>query len=461
MPQTAAIILAAGQGTRMKSNTPKVLHKLLGKPMLKYVVDAARTAGADPVMVVVGFGGDQVQTTIGSGVEYIWQKERLGTGHAILIAKEQLAQVSGDLLVLYGDTPLISSETLTALIKIRQAAKAAAAVLTVQLEAGGGYGRIIRDCSGQITGIVEAKDANPAQLAINEVNTGIYCFAVEPLLQVIEELTPANAQGEYYLTDVIKLMVGRGMLVTGMAAGDAAEMMGPNDRLQLAQTERHLKRSINQHWMLEGVTLVDPEFTYIGPDVVIGCDTIIHPGTILQGKTVIGGGCELGPHTSIVDAVIGDKTMVKFSQIIEAEIGQENIVGPYTYIRPGTISAAKVKFGDFVEVKNCQIGTGSKVPHLTYLGDAEVGSGVNIGAGTITCNYDGLNKHRTVIKDRAFVGSNANLVAPVVVGAESTIAAGSTITKEVPDGALAVARNRQEIKLDWAKRKILKEDKNC
>lgn len=449
MTQLAAIVLAAGQGSRMKSKYPKVLHPLLGKPMVQYVIDAARGVGAEPIIVVIGFGGEQVRERIGERVAYVWQREQLGTAHAVKMAREELSRVSGDVLVLYGDTPLISEETLTALVETKRREAAAAVVLTVEMANPGSYGRIIRDTSGRVTAIVEAKDASPDQKQITEVNTGIYCFTVAPLLEALEELRPINAQGEYYLTDVIKIFAAKGQRVIGKKLDEADEVMGPNDRVQLAQTEAYLKQKINHHWMRAGVTIVDPLFTYIGPEVAIGQDTVILPGSFIDGQTVIGEDCVIGPHTRIQDTIVGPGTVIQFSEVIGSDIGPENQVGPYAYIRPGTKSAARVKFGDFVEVKNCRIGPGSKIPHLSYLGDSELGKDVNIGAGTITCNYDGVHKHPTVIGDNAFIGSNSNLVAPVTIGRGATIAAGSTITKDVPEQALGVARNRQTIKENW------------
>lgn len=449
MPELTSLILAAGQGTRMKSRFPKVLHPLLGRPMLQYVVDAAFGAGSSKVIVVVGFEGQQVIDSIGEGLQYIWQREQLGTGHAVMMAQETLAGLSGDLLVLYGDTPLLRVETIEQLVALKRSRQGAAAVLTTKMADPAGYGRIIRDASGNITAIVEDKDANAGQKAITEVNTGVYCFEIKLLLEALKEITPRNAQGEYYLTDVFKVFVQKGLQVAGLLINDAEEVMGPNDRVQLANTESFLKQAINQKWMRQGVSIEDPAFTYIGPEVTIGRDTTILPGTFLLGKTIIGENCTIGPHTRIIDSSIGAGTTVQFSQIIEAELGDGNNIGPYAYLRPGTKSAEKVKIGDFVEIKNAQIGKGSKVPHLTYLGDTEVGSGVNIGAGTITCNYDGVNKFRTIIKDGAFIGSNANLVAPVAIGTGATVGAGSTITKDVPDKALAIARSKQELKLDW------------
>lgn len=449
MGELTTIILAAGQGKRMKSAIPKVLHPLLGRPMLRYVIDSARKLDSGAIYVVVGFEGEQVIRAIGPEVEYVWQREQLGTGHAVIMAAEQLQNREGDLLVLYGDTPLLREETLRKLIAFKEESSAQAAVLTARMTNPAGYGRVTRNDSGKISGIVEDKDATEAERRINEVNTGVYCFEIKTLLAALAELTPQNAQGEYYLPDVFRILVRKGLTVVGLCLDSAAETMGPNDRVHLALTEKHLKQAINEYWMIQGVTIQDPDFTYIGPEVEIGVDTLILPGTFLDGKTTIGTGCRIGPHTRISDSVIGDDTIVQFSQVLGSRLGSQNTVGPFAYLRPGTESASGVKFGDFVEVKNCQIGTGSKVPHLTYLGDSQIGNRVNVGAGTITCNYDGVNKHRTVIEDGAFIGSNANLVAPVKIGSGATVGAGSTITKEVPPHALAIARSKQELKLNW------------
>lgn len=445
----ATIILAAGQGTRMRSKCPKVLHPLLGRPMLKFITDTAERMRSNPIFIVIGFEGEQVQTAMGPKFQYIWQRQQLGTGHAIMMAKEALAGLSGDLLVLYGDTPLLRVETLRELIALKQQIQAHAAILTTTLDNPAGYGRIIRDEGKFITGIVEDKDASPSQKEITEVNTGVYCFSIPQLLQAIEKLTPVNAQGEYYLTDVFKIFAAQGLKTAGLITDAALEVMGPNDRIQLAGTEKILKQTINQYWMRQGVTISDPEFTYIGPEVEIGQDTTILPGTFLLGRTKIGADCMIGPHCRIIDSQIDAKTTVLSSQVVEAHLGTDNYVGPFAFIRPGTVTEPGVKIGDFVEIKNSHIASGSKVPHLTYLGDAEIGVNVNIGAGTITCNYDGVHKHRTVIQDNVFVGSNANLVAPVVIGAGATIAAGSTITRDVPEKALGIARGRQEEKLQW------------
>ncbi len=449
MSETAAIILAAGQGTRMRSKYPKVLHPLLGRPMLKYVMDTAEGVGSNPILIVIGFEGEQVIRTLGSGYQYIWQHQQLGTGHAIITAREALSTLKGDLLVLYGDTPLLRKETLKELIVFKQKTGANAGILTTILSNPSGYGRIIRDSNEEIIEIIEDKDAGPGQKEIQEVNTGVYCFTVTDLLNAINGLSPQNAQGEYYLTDVFKIFKAQGLKVVGLKTGGAMEVMGPNDRYQLANTEKVLKSIINTGWMRQGVTIQDPDFTYIGPEVQIGCDTVILPGSFLLGHTTIGENCIIGPHARIIDSIVESDTCIQFSQVIESQLGQGNIVGPFSFIRPGTKSEQRVKIGDFVEIKNSFIGEKSKVPHLSYIGDTEIGSGVNVGAGTITCNYDGVKKHRTQINDNAFIGSNTNLVAPVIVGAGATIAAGSTVTKNVPEKALAIARSKQKEVLKW------------
>mgnify|MGYP000968879506 FL=1 len=449
MAKLNAIILAAGQGTRMKSAYPKVLHKILGQSMLRYVVESAQQAGAGSIIAVVGFGGEQVIQSLGPDFQYVWQREQLGTGHAVLMAEPVLSEMEGDLLVLYGDTPLLEPETIKELVEVKRHQRAVAAILTTQLTDPSGYGRIIRNSQGGISGIIEDKDASSEQKAIKEVNTGVYCFEIRSLLKALKLLSPRNAQGEYYLTDVFKILVDQNLPVAGVLTHQAEQVMGPNDRVQLSTTENFLKMKINEGLMKQGVTINDPHFTYIGPQVKVGRDSIILPGTFLLGNTVVGDNCIIGPHTRIIDSVIENDTEIGFSQIMGARIGPENKVGPFTNLRPGTVSGSQVKLGDFVEIKNSQIGTGSKVPHLTYLGDTEVGKNVNIGAGTITCNYDGVKKHQTHIKDGAFIGSNANLVAPVTIGAGATVGAGSTITKEVPDKTLGISRSRQENISKW------------
>jgi bifunctional UDP-N-acetylglucosamine pyrophosphorylase/glucosamine-1-phosphate N-acetyltransferase len=328
----ATIILAAGQGTRMQSKLPKVLHPLLGRPMLKYVTDVAQSVGSDPVLIVIGYEGRQVSAALGSQYQYIWQHEQLGTGHAIMMAKEVLSDLEGDLLVLYGDTPLLKEATLKELIALKQKTQAQAAILTTILASPAGYGRIIRNSSDEIAGIIEDKDADFAQKGITEVNTGVYCFTISDLLEAIGELSPANAQGEYYLTDVFKIFFTRGLKIVGLQTNAAVEVMGPNDRLQLANTERLLKLSINDQWMKQGVTIQDPEFTFIAPEVEIGRDTSILPGTFLMGQTKIGPNCIIGPHSRLINSQIGEGTVVQFSQVVNADLKPGKIIGPFASI---------------------------------------------------------------------------------------------------------------------------------
>jgi bifunctional UDP-N-acetylglucosamine pyrophosphorylase/glucosamine-1-phosphate N-acetyltransferase len=328
----ATIILAAGQGTRMQSKLPKVLHPLLGRPMLKYVTDVAQSVGSDPVLIVIGYEGRQVSAALGSQYQYIWQHEQLGTGHAIMMAKEVLSDLEGDLLVLYGDTPLLKEATLKELIALKQKTQAQAAILTTILASPAGYGRIIRNSSDEIAGIIEDKDADFAQKGITEVNTGVYCFTISDLLEAIGELSPANAQGEYYLTDVFKIFFTRGLKIVGLQTNAAVEVMGPNDRLQLANTERLLKLSINDQWMKQGVTIQDPEFTFIAPEVEIGRDTSILPGTFLMGQTKIGPNCIIGPHSRLINSQIGAGTVVQFSQVVNADLKPGKIIGPFASI---------------------------------------------------------------------------------------------------------------------------------
>jgi bifunctional UDP-N-acetylglucosamine pyrophosphorylase/glucosamine-1-phosphate N-acetyltransferase len=446
--QLSTIILATGQGTGIKSNHPKVLHQLLGRPMIQYVVDVARGVGSSPIFIGVGFEGDQINETLGPEYQYVWQKEQSGTVDMVMAARDYLEGLSGDLLVLYGDTPLIREQTINSLVALKRDSQAAAAILTTRPNDPAGYGRIIRNEDGKITVVVEYQVASAAQKEIREVDTGVYCFEMKALFRALDQISRGNTPGEYYLTDVFKILVENGEKIVGLNTG-AEEAIGPNDRVQLANIENQLKLAINNKWMEQGVTIWDPSYTYISPEAEIGSDTVILPGTIIMGKTTIGRDCVIGPHTRVINSTVGDGTEIQYSQVVEARLGTENKVGPFAYLRPGTVSEDKVKIGDFVEIKNTRIGQGTKVPHLTYLGDAEVGSGVNIGAGTITCNYNGVLKQRTTIKDGAFVGSHSTLVAPVVVGNGAYVAAGSTITSEIPDKSLGIGRSRQENKLNW------------
>ncbi|MCL6635566.1 MAG: bifunctional UDP-N-acetylglucosamine diphosphorylase/glucosamine-1-phosphate N-acetyltransferase GlmU [Peptococcaceae bacterium] len=449
----AAVVLAAGKGTRMKSRLPKVLHQLCGRPMISHVLDAVRGAGAGRIVVVVGHGADQVSRVIGEGASIALQAEQLGTGHALLQAGPFLDHFKGSVLVVCGDTPLITSSTLAGLAAEHVSSGAAATVLTAIVDEPHGYGRVIRDGEGRVIRIVEEKDAGPEEKLVREINTGIYCFAANGLFEALAGLRPANAQGEYYLTDIIGRYVEKGLPVRAATAGDPEEVSGINDRVQLARAERLMREAILEDLMRSGVTVVDPASTFIDRRVKIAPDTVIYPFTIIEGDSIIGEGCVIGPGTRLKDARVGESVTIQNSIVLESTVGNGAAIGPFAYLRPGTVIGKDVKVGDFVEIKKSFIGDGSKVPHLSYLGDAVVGRKVNIGAGTITCNYDGQRKWPTEIGDGAFIGSNANLVAPVKIGPGAYVGAGSTITKDIPGGALGVERARQTVVADWAKKK--------
>ena len=450
MQEIVAVILAAGKGTRMKSNLPKVLHEVGGKPMLRHVTTAAQAAGAIRLVVVVGFGGEQVATVMGGeGLEYVTQAQQLGTGHAVMQAQTVLKEVRGTILLLCGDTPLLRTATLKSLCRAHHESGAAATVLTAEPADPQGYGRILRDAAGNVCGIVEQKDATPEQIRINEINTGIYCFEAGPLFAALDDLTCNNAQQEYYLTDVLAILAQSGQKVGAMTVADFEETLGINSRVQLAEAEAILRRRKLVELMESGVTVMDPASTFIDSDVAIGRDTVIYPFTWIEGKTVIGEECRIGPNTRIADSVIGNGVTLQFVYGHECSVADGAKVGPYVHLRPEAKLAAGVKVGNFVEIKNSQVGRGSKVPHLSYIGDTDMGSGVNIGCGAITVNYDGQKKHRTTIGDDAFIGCNTNLVAPVSVGDGAYTAAGSTITKDVPSRALGVGRARQMNIAGW------------
>ncbi|WP_169834535.1 bifunctional UDP-N-acetylglucosamine diphosphorylase/glucosamine-1-phosphate N-acetyltransferase GlmU [Paenibacillus donghaensis] len=447
-----AIVLAAGQGKRMKSKLYKVLHPVCGKPMVGHVLDTVTATGCQRTIVVVGHGAEAVQAYLGDKAEYVLQASQLGTGHAVKQTKELLGSEEGTTIVICGDTPLVTSETLEGLMALHERNRAAATVLTAVMEQPAGYGRIIRGTDGGVLKIVEQKDCSSEEDAIHEINTGTYCFDNAKLFAALEKVTNTNNQQEYYLTDVIGILRGEGDIVLGYQANDPAESIGVNDRLALSEAEGHMKRRINRRHMLGGVTLIDPDSTYIGAEVVIGQDTVIYPGTFLKGMTVIGEQCIIGPASDIEDSRIMDGAAVKQSVLNQAEVGARASVGPFANLRPGTVLGEEVKVGDFVEIKNATIGNGSKVSHLSYIGDASVGRNVNVGCGAITVNYDGYNKAVTTIEDDAFIGSNVNLIAPVTVGKGAFVVAGSTITRSVPDNDLAIARVKQENKPGYADR---------
>jgi bifunctional UDP-N-acetylglucosamine pyrophosphorylase/glucosamine-1-phosphate N-acetyltransferase len=443
MSEAYAVVLAAGQGTRMKSKRHKVLHPVCGKPMVQHVLDSLKQAGIRKTVVVIGSLAEQVREAIGEQAEFVYQEQQLGTGHAVMQAIPRLEGFTGTTLVCYGDTPLISAETIQAMLAAHREKGAAATVLTAVVAQPFGYGRIIRGEDGSVLRIVEEKDATAEEKAVTEVNSGTYCFDNQALLQALRQLDNNNAQKEYYLTDCLDIIRRQGRRVEAYTVQDPEEILGVNDRAQLAHVDGVLRRRIRLQHMKNGVSMIDPDSIYIDADVEIGNDTVLYPGTFLQKGTKIGSGCEIGPHVQIQQSTVGDFTQIKQAVVVESTIGNHVTMGPFAYIRPGSKIEDGAKIGDFVEIKNSVIGTGSKVPHLAYVGDADIGAYTNIGCGVITVNYDGVKKHRTVVGDHSFIGSNSNLVAPVTVGDHAYVAAGSTITESVPDGALAIARQRQ------------------
>lgn len=414
-----AVVLAAGKGTRMKSNKSKLVHKIYGKELVKRVVETAEKSDIKDIIAVVGYKKEEVQKVLGDTVKYAYQEEMLGTGHAVLQAEEYLEGRKGKVVVLNGDVPIIRPETIKKLIEKSIKNKEYATVLTAIYNNPTGYGRIIRDDGGNVKEIVEEKDLSEEQKSNKEINAGIYCFDIDELLKALKELKPNNAQGELYLTDVVKIMNDKGLKTGAVIVKDNTEILGVNDRMQLELLTKVLKMRINQYHMQNGVTIEDMDNTYIYDDVEIGMDTVIHPNTTIKNDVVIGENCEIGPNA---------------------------------YIREGCRLADTVKIGSFVEIKKAIIGEGAKVPHLSYMGDCEIGEKTNIGCGTITCNYDGFNKSKTIIGEHSFIGSNTNLVAPVTLGENSFVAAGSTITNDVPSDALAIARERQKNIEGWNKK---------
>ncbi|MBP2002701.1 bifunctional UDP-N-acetylglucosamine pyrophosphorylase/glucosamine-1-phosphate N-acetyltransferase [Paenibacillus shirakamiensis] len=447
-----AVVLAAGQGKRMKSKLYKVLHPVCGKPMVGHVLDTVKTVNCERSIVVVGHGAEAVQSYLGTSAEYVLQEQQLGTGHAVKQAKALIGSEEGTTIVICGDTPLVTSETLEELMQLHQSKNAAATVLTAIMDNPKGYGRVIRAKDGSVVQIVEQKDCTPEQDAVQEINTGTYCFDNAKLFEALDKVTNSNAQHEYYLTDVIGILVNDQEFVGAYVTDDHAESIGVNDRIALSEAEGFMRERITRKHMINGVTIIDPSSTYIGADVIIGSDTVIYPGTWITGHTTIGEDCTIGPGAEIADSVLQDRVTVKHSVLQEAEAGSGTSVGPFAYLRPGTKLGADVKVGDFVEIKNATLDDGSKVSHLSYIGDAKVGKNVNIGCGAITVNYDGYNKSITEIEDDAFIGSNVNLIAPVKVGKGAYVVAGSTITHSVSDNDLAIARQRQENKSGYAEK---------
>lgn len=436
----------------MKSGTSKVLHEIFHKPLVYYPIEAARYAGAQEVCLVVGHKSEEVMKTFGDTVKYALQAERLGTGHAVMQAMDFIGD-DGEILVLYGDTPLITAQTIEKMLAFHRKKKNAVTVLSALVDDPTGYGRIVRDESKHFVKIVEQKDATDEEKRITEINGGMYVFEAKHLKSALSKITNNNKQQEYYLTDTIEILLHEGYNVDAIAIMNPDDILGVNSREQLAQATAIMKQRINRKHMDNGVTLIDPHHTYIDPEVEIGQDTVIEPGCIIEGNTSIGENCIIGYNTKIRNCTVGNSVDIESSMLIDSQIDEGCHIGPFAYIRPNSHIGAKVKIGDFVEIKNATIGEGTKVSHLTYIGDADVGCDVNFGCGTVVVNYDGEKKHRTTIKDHAFIGCNTNLVSPVVIEENVYTAAGSTITQDVPKNSLAIARARQEIKPEWVTKK--------
>ena len=455
MPDLHVVIMAAGKGTRMKSAYPKVLHRLEGLPLIEYVLRSAEPLAAKSTVLVVGHMAEAVRAALAGdrNVQFATQEPQLGTAHAVMQAEPFLTGKTGLIVLLSGDVPLLSTETLRRMIGVHVESGAAATLLTAVLDDPFGYGRVIRS-GGRIERIVEERDATPEERRVPEINAGIYIFDLEPLFRSLKAIASANAQGEYYLTDLPKVYLQRGQRVETVQVDDPREILGINSREQLAEVGVTMRQARNQELMAAGVTIEDPATTYLGPDVTVGPDTILHPNVHLEGRTRVGSGCEIHANVRIVDSTIGDRvTILNFCLIRESTVGAGAVIGPFAHLRPESDVGEEAHVGNFVELKKTRLGRGSKANHLTYLGDATIGAKVNVGAGTITCNYDGKTKHPTVIEDGAFIGSDSQLIAPVRIGRDAYIGAGSSITEDVPPGALAVARGRQVNKEGWVQKK--------
>jgi bifunctional UDP-N-acetylglucosamine pyrophosphorylase/glucosamine-1-phosphate N-acetyltransferase len=435
--QIAAVILAAGQGTRMKSDLPKVLHPLVGRPLVTYAVETARALTDTTPVLVVGHEAEAVRETVGDGAAFVEQAEQRGTGHAVLQAREALQGQSDLVLVTYADMPLLTVETLRRLVKQQQENVGPMTILTLVSETPRGFGRVIRDESDAVLQIVEEAVATPEQLAVRELNAGVYCFDADWLWSHVDRIPLSLPKREYYLTDLIEIAVVEGLRVEAVIAKDATEVLGINTRVHLAEAERALRRRINERWMLAGVTLVDPATTTIEPGVAIGQDTVIWPNTHLRAGTAIGKQCQIGPNTIIVACQIGNDCRVLASVLEHAVMEDGSDIGPFGHLRKGARLCQGAHMGNFGEMKNATLGRGAKMGHFSYVGDTEIGAGANIGAGTVTCNYDGVHKHQTTIEEGAFIGSGTMLVAPVRVGQGAKTGAGSVVTHDVPEGTVA------------------------
>jgi bifunctional UDP-N-acetylglucosamine pyrophosphorylase / glucosamine-1-phosphate N-acetyltransferase len=451
-----AIILAAGEGKRMNSDTPKVLHKVCGKEMINHVIDNIRSCKIEDITVVIGKGADKVRNgTESRKISYSVQEEQLGTGHAVMCTEDFLKGKSGSVAIFVGDGPLITEDTVNNLVRYHEEGNYSATILTSIMNNPAKYGRIIRNSSGEVEKIVEFKDCSEEEVKVKEINSGMYCFDIEGLLDTLSKLNNNNNQGEYYLTDVIEILKKEGKKV-GAIDVPVEEITAVNSKGELAVAEAIMRDRINNKHMENGVIIIDPKATYIEWNVKIGKDTLIYPGNVIQGNTVIKDGCELYPNNRISNAVIENGVTIQNSVILDSTIGENTTVGPFAYIRPDSIIGKDARIGDFVEIKKSTIGDGTKVSHLTYIGDAEVGRDCNFGCGTVVVNYDGKAKNKTIIEDNVFIGCNSNLISPVVVEKDSYIAAGSTITQKVPSGTLAIARAKQVNKENWVYKKFKK-----
>lgn len=442
---TDVIILAAGKGTRMVSSLPKPLHPLLGKPLIEYVFAAVQSLSDLPPVMVVGYGGEEIQQALADKARFVVQQELLGTGHAVQQAEALLNANHGLVLVVYGDMPLVKQQTLERLIDTQKGHAGPMTILTVREEDPRGFGRVARDASGQIQAIIEEVDATPEQLEITELNAGMYCFQADWLWENLKKLD-LSPKGEYYLTDLVGVAVGAGQAVASVQVEDSRELLGINNRVHLAEASQILRDQINQGWMLSGVSIIDPQSTYIGPDVQIGQDTVILPDTYLQGETRIGKDCLIGPGTRVYNSQVGNHCEIEFSVVEESQIEDRVDIGPFSHLRRGAHLANGVHVGNFGEIKDSYLGEGSKMGHFSYVGNAQIGKDVNIGAGTITCNYDGEKKHQTIIRDGVFIGSDSMLVAPVEIGENASTGAGSVVTKDVPADTVVVGVPARQIR---------------
>lgn len=446
-----AVVLAAGKGTRMKSGLHKVLHPVLGKSMVDHAVTNLQKIGVEKIVTVIGYEAESVRKELQDRVEYAMQTEQLGTGHAVMMTKDLLEGLDGVTIVTYGDVPLLTEQTIANLFDYHKEQEAAITILTACTENPTGYGRIIRDEAGNVLRIVEQKDANVEELLVQEINTGVCCYDNKVLFEALTKITNNNSQGEYYLTDLVGIIRDMGLKVVAYVNEDFEETLGVNDRVQLAYAEKVLRKRVNEAHMRNGVTIIDPEVTYIGIDVTIGQDVVIYPGTIISGNSVIGANTVIGANSQIINSTIGENTTINASVISDSVIGNDTTVGPFAHIRMHATIGNEARIGNFVEIKKSVFKDGAKSAHLSYIGDAELGENVNMGCGSITVNYDGKNKHKTVIGANTMVGCNVNLIAPVTVAPNAYLAAGSTITKSVPEHALAIARPKQENKEGYAK----------